>query len=47
MNLKRNLQYGLKTIGGTDGCKLCIQYAGRCVLGWKEFYEDYKQIRRI
>ena len=38
MKLKRNLQYGLKTLGGIDGCHLCISYAGKCVDGWKDFY---------
>lgn len=42
MKMKRNLQYGLKTIGGMDGCRLCIQYAGNCVGGWKDYYKDYK-----
>lgn len=42
MKMKRNLQYGLKTIGGTDGCRLCISYAGKCVDGWKEAYAEYK-----
>lgn len=42
MKMKRNLQYGLKTLGGTDGCRFCISYAGNCVDGWKEYYKDYK-----
>lgn len=42
MKLKRNLQYGLKTLGGTDGCMLCISYAGSCVDGWKDAYKGYK-----
>ena len=42
MKMKRNLQYGLKTIGGIDRCWLRISYAGSCVDGWKEFYKEYK-----
>ena len=42
MKLKRSLLRGLKTIGGTDGCRLCISYAGSCTDGWKDFYKEYK-----
>lgn len=42
MKIKRNTQYGLKTIGGTDGCRFCISYAGKCIDGWKSFYKEYK-----
>ena len=34
--------FGLKTIGGRNGCKLCIAYAGSCIDGWKEYYDQYK-----
>lgn len=40
--MKRNLQYGMKTLGGTDGCRFCIHYAGKCVDEWKEFYNGCK-----
>lgn len=34
--------FGLKTIGGKDGVNLCIAYLGKCVDGWKDYYEDLK-----
>lgn len=38
--MKRNTQYGMKTIGGIDGKRFCISYAGKCIDGWKELYKD-------
>ena len=37
--------YGLRTIGGKDGIKFCVQYAGKCVDGWKDYYtrREYKR----
>ena len=45
MKIKRNLQYGLKGIGGTDGCKFRISYAGNCVDGWKKYYYDELKLK--
>ena len=33
-----NHQYGLYGIGGTDGIKLRIEFAGKCMKEWKSFY---------
>lgn len=37
--------FGLRTIGGKDGMRFCIQYAGKCVDGWKEYYnrQEYRE----
>ena len=34
--------HGLKTIGGRNGRKFCILYLGKCVDGWKDYYNGVK-----
>lgn len=40
--MEKNIQYGLKTIGGKNGVRLCISYAGKCIDGWRDYYDEYK-----
>ena len=32
--------FGCKTIGGRNGHKVCIQYVGKPIDGWKEYYAE-------
>lgn len=38
---------GLKTIGGRNGKRFCIQYLGKCVEGWKDYYGNLKPWQKL